>query len=260
MDDTNDNPRMIRRLGAALVLTVTAVVALASPAWAHVEIEPAEAVAGATESLTFSVAYEGSATTGLVVQLPEGASVSEVPAKAGWTSAVDEAEHTVSWTGGSAAADDTFSVVVVLPTTPGEVLFPTIQQTVAGEVAWIGEEEGEDHGSNPAPRLTLVADPDATTSTTEASTTTTEATTTTDELPGTTLEAERARRRLHVGGAVADRLGDRGGDRHRRRGHVPQAPRRPGAGRRVRRRRRRWCRQRRRRPLTTRRSSARAGA
>ncbi len=191
MDDTNDNPRMIRRLGAALVLTVTAVVALASPAWAHVEIEPAEAVAGATESLTFSVAYEGSATTGLVVQLPEGASVSEVPAKAGWTSAVDEAEHTVSWTGGSAAADDTFSVVVVLPTTPGEVLFPTIQQTVAGEVAWIGEEEGEDHGSNPAPRLTLVADPTATTSTTEASTTTTEATTTTDELPGTTLEAEQ---------------------------------------------------------------------
>lgn len=182
---------MIRRLGAALVLTVTAVVALASPAWAHVEIEPAEAVAGATESLTFSVAYEGSATTGLVVQLPEGASVSEVPAKTGWTSAVDEAEHTVSWTGGSAAADDTFSVVVVLPTTPGEVLFPTIQQTVAGEVAWIGEEEGEDHGSNPAPRLTLVADPTATTSTTEASTTTTEATTTTDELPGTTLEAEQ---------------------------------------------------------------------
>ena len=190
MDDTNDNPRMIRRLGAALVLTVTAVVALASPAWAHVEIEPAEAVAGATESLTFSVAYEGSATTGLVVQLPEGASVSEVPAKAGWTSAVDEAEHTVSWTGGSVAADDTFSVVVVLPTTPGEVLFPTIQQTVAGEVAWIGEEEGEDHGSNPAPRLTLVADPAATT-TTEAPTTTTEATTTTDELPGTTLEAEQ---------------------------------------------------------------------
>ena len=143
-----------------LVLTVAALVALASPAWAHVEIEPAEAVAGATESLTFSVAYEGSATTGLVVQLPEGASVSEVPAKAGWTSAVDEAEHTVSWSGGSAAADDTFSVVVVLPTTPGEVLFPTIQQTVEGEVAWIGEEEGEDHGSNPAPRLTLVADPE----------------------------------------------------------------------------------------------------
>ena len=54
--------------------------------WAHVEIEPAEAVAGATETLTFSVAYEGAATTGLVVQLPEGASVSEVPAKAGWTS------------------------------------------------------------------------------------------------------------------------------------------------------------------------------
>jgi hypothetical protein len=50
--------------------------------------------------------------------------------------------------------------------------------------------EGEDHDSNPAPRLTLVADPDATTSTTAATTSTTAATTTTDELPGTTLEAQ----------------------------------------------------------------------
>jgi uncharacterized protein YcnI len=186
---------MLRRLGALAVLSLVALVGLATPAWAHVEIEPAEAFAGATETLTFSVAYEGSATTGLVVQLPEGASVTAVPPKAGWTSAVDEAQGTVSWTGGSTPADETFSVVVVLPSTPGEVLFPSIQDTVDGEVAWIGEEEGEDHGSNPAPRLTLVADPDAettSTTTTEATTTTTEATTTTeDELADTTLEAQQ---------------------------------------------------------------------
>ena len=122
MDDTSDNLRMIRRLGVALVLTATAVVALASPAWAHVEIEPAEAVAGSTESLTFSVAYEGSPTTGLVVQLPEGASVSEVPAKAGWTSAVDEADHTVSWKGGSAAVESGTATALLSAGTipPGE--------------------------------------------------------------------------------------------------------------------------------------------
>jgi periplasmic copper chaperone A len=183
---------MLRRLGVATALSLVGLVAFAAPAWAHVEVEPAEAVAGSTQALTFSVAFEGAATTGLVVQLPDGASVSEVPDKAGWTSTVDPAANTVSWTGGSAAADDSFRVVVELPTTTGEVLFPAIQQTTDGEVPWIGEEETEGEEGNPAPRLTLTADPNATTTTTEATTTTTTAqsTTTTDELPGTTLEAE----------------------------------------------------------------------
>jgi hypothetical protein len=149
-------------------------------------------VTGSTATLTFNVAYEGSATTGLEVQLPEGASVSDVPDKTGWTSSVDQAARTVSWTGGSVTGDETFGVVVDLPTTAGEVLFPAIQLTVDGEVAWISPEEGEGHDSNPAPRLTLVADPSATTA--SSTTTTTEATTTTEDegsdLPGTTLEAE----------------------------------------------------------------------
>jgi uncharacterized protein YcnI len=182
---------MLRRLAAALALTTAALVLVAPAAGAHVEIEPAEGVAGATATLTFHVAFEGSATTGLEVQLPEGASVEEVPTKAGWTSAVDTAARTVTWSGGSVAADDDFAVVVQLPATPGEVLFPAIQLTAEGEVAWISPEESEGHDTNPAPRLTLVADPEAssTTTTTEPSTTTT---TEDDEsdLPGTTLEAE----------------------------------------------------------------------
>jgi uncharacterized protein len=181
---------MLRRLTLVLALALTAVVALASPAWAHVELDPTEATAGATETLTFHVAFEGAATVGLDVQLPEGASVVDVPEKAGWTSAVDEAERTVSWSGGSVEADDTFGVVVALPAVTGEVLFPAIQRTTDGEVAWIDEAEGEDHDGHPAPRLTLVADPNATTTTTTSDTSTTEdVTTTTADLPGTTLEA-----------------------------------------------------------------------
>jgi hypothetical protein len=147
----DDHPRMLRRLGALALLSVAALVALAVPAGAHVEVAPGEAAAGSTQTLTFSVAFEGSATTGLVVQLPGGASVSEVPDKAGWASTVDEVESTVSWSGGSAAADETFAVVVVLPTTPGEVLFPAIQQTVDGEVAWIGEGRGRTTTRTPRP-------------------------------------------------------------------------------------------------------------
>ena len=63
---------MLRRFAAALALSTAALVVLAPSAWAHVDVDPAEAVAGATETLTFRVAYEGSPTTGVEVQLPEG--------------------------------------------------------------------------------------------------------------------------------------------------------------------------------------------
>lgn len=134
---------MLRRLAAVIALALAALLVLGVPAWAHVEIEPEEAVAGSTETLTFSVEHgKDGATTGLVVQLP---------------------------------------------TTPGVVLFPTIQETEAGELAWTSEEECEGEGQTPAPRLTLVADPNGSSTTS----TTAEATTTTDaDRPGTTLEAE----------------------------------------------------------------------
>ena len=180
---------MLRRLTIVTTLGLAAVVGLATPALAHVELEPSEATAGATETLTFNVAYEGAATTGLDVQLPEGASVASVPDKAGWTSSVDDADNTVSWSGGSSEADEPFSVVVDLPTTPGEVLFPAIQTTTDGEVAWIEEQESEGEGNHPAPRLTLVADPNATTTTAPSTTTTAGVTSTTDDRPDTTVEA-----------------------------------------------------------------------
>jgi uncharacterized protein YcnI len=173
---------MLRRLTVLIAAVVALLGASASPALAHTELEPEEAVAGSTEVLTFHVAYEGSATTGLEVQLPEGATVVSVPAKAGWESAKDDAQRTVSWTGGPVEADEEFQVEVELPDTTGEVLFPSIQHTSDGEVEWISPEEGEGEGTFPAPRMTLTADPNATT-------TTTAGTTTTDDLPGTTVEA-----------------------------------------------------------------------
>jgi len=179
---------MLRRLPLLLAVTAVAVVALAAPALAHTELEPSEATSGSTETLTFHVAYEGAGTTGLDVQLPEGASVVEVPDKPGWTSSTPAANQ-VSWAGGPVEADETFDVVVELPTTTGVVLFPAVQLTTEGEVAWIDPEEGEGHDGNPAPRLTLVADPNATTTTEPPTTTTEETTSSTADLPGTTLEA-----------------------------------------------------------------------
>lgn len=173
---------MLRRVTLLAALSLS-LLSIAAPAGAHVEIVPAEAVAGSSTTLRFNVAFEGAATTGLEVQLPEGASVVEVPEKDGWTSSVDEVANTVSWSGGSIADDVTFDAVIQLPPEPGEVLFPSIQLTTEGEVAWISEAEGEGHDEgNPSPRLLLVADPNGTTTTTADSTTTTTETTTTTTL------------------------------------------------------------------------------
>ncbi|MDQ3782520.1 MAG: DUF1775 domain-containing protein [Actinomycetota bacterium] len=181
---------MLRRLAAVTALSVGALVVMASPAWGHVDLDPGEAVAGATETLTFSFEHgkDGRATTALIVQVPEGATVVDVPAVAGFTSAVDDDERTVTWSGGS-VPDGTrarFPIVVTLPPTPGEVLFPTIQETEAGELAWISPGGGASETERPAPRLTLLTDPNATTTTTEAPATTT----TRADRPGTTLEAQ----------------------------------------------------------------------
>ncbi len=175
-------PLVPRRPILVIAVVLTLLGLLAPPAMAHTELEPGEAPAGSTQTLTFHVAYEGSATTGLDVQLPEGASVVEVPDKPGWTSTNDDSKRTVSWSGGPAAEDVELAVVVKLPDTTGVVLFPAIQKTVDGEVEWISPEEGEGEGTNPAPRMTLTADHNA-------STTTTAASTTTDDLPSTTVEA-----------------------------------------------------------------------
>lgn len=177
---------MLRRSVATLCTAAVLTLLGATPASAHTELEPEQALAGSTETLTFRVAYEGAGTTGLDVRLPDGASVVSVPAKDGWTSSSDPEERTLSWKGGPVEADEEFEVVVELPDTVGVVLFPVIQLTTDGEVAWIGEDEGDGHDDNAAPRLTLIADPDApsTTTTTAAPTTTTSR-----DLPGTTLEA-----------------------------------------------------------------------
>lgn len=192
----------MRRALAVHLFALVALLLSATPAGAHVELQPGEAVAGSEATLTFSFHHgkDGSATTGLEVLLPTGASVIEIPPVDGWSSAIDPEAGTVRWTGGSVpdGTEAAFPVVVQLPPEPGVVLFKTVQTTAAGELAWIDEAEGDDEGTNSAPRLTLVTDPDPTT--TEAPTSTAEAPTSTaedtavtitlDRQPGTTLEAE----------------------------------------------------------------------
>lgn len=176
-------------------MALAAVVLTAPVAGAHVELDPTEAIAGSTTTLTFRFHHgkDGTATTALEVLLPDGARVVDLPAVPGWTGRSDPAAGTITWSGGSVAdgAEGAFPAVIALPDQPGVVLFKAIQTTEAGELAWIEEEASEGEGAHPAPRLMLVADPGATT-TSEAATSTTDASSpsTTERRPGTSLEAE----------------------------------------------------------------------
>ncbi len=180
-----------RRTTVALALAAALLLALAAPAGAHVELDPTTAEAGSTATLTFSFHHgkDGTATTGLEVQLPDGAEVVDVPAVTGWTSSVSADGRVVTWSGGTVpdGTEAAFPIVVRLPVTAGEALFPTVQTTGAGELAWVSAEEGESEADHPAPRLVLTP---ASSSTTVRDSTTTRAP---RDLPRTVLEAEEDR-------------------------------------------------------------------
>jgi uncharacterized protein YcnI len=189
----------MRRTPLVAGLVAILLVLWAGPASAHVEVEPGQAVAGSTTTVTFRFHHgkDGSATTGLEVKVPDGAEVVEVPAVPGWTSSTSADGTVVTWSGGSVpdGTEGAFPLVLRLPAAAGVVLFPTIQTTEAGELAWISEEEGDGEDASPAPRIELTPGTGST-----DGTTTTEATPTTRDLPRTALEADQ---RDDGGGSVA---------------------------------------------------------
>ncbi len=176
--------------------------ALAAPAWGHIDIDPPEAVAGTTTTinLTFHHGKDGTATTGLAVRLPAGATLVRVPPLPGWTASqsTEGGQTVVTWVGGRIpdGQNAAFPIELTLPPTPGEALFPTIQTTEAGELAWIEPVADESETARPAPRINLAANPNATTTTRRRRPRPRRlrpppAPTTTLDLPGTTNQAEQ---------------------------------------------------------------------
>jgi uncharacterized protein YcnI len=129
---------------------------LAAPlAHAHVTIAPASAPAGAYQTLVFKVGHgcDGSATTGITVQLPEGVTAKPMP-KPGWTISLAEgrlaaplqqhgktvatAVREITWRGGPLpdAYYDEFTVQAKLPDAPGRYVFKVGQQCEKGRVDW----------------------------------------------------------------------------------------------------------------------------
>jgi len=111
---------------------------LAAPlAHAHITVAPASAPAGAHQTLVFKVGHgcDGSATTGITVQLPDGVTAKPMP-KPGWTITI--AAREITWRGGPLpdAYYDEFTLQAKLPDAPGRYAFKVGQQCEKGRTDW----------------------------------------------------------------------------------------------------------------------------
>jgi uncharacterized protein YcnI len=163
--------------GALLGLLLVA----ASPAWAHITIEPSSAPKGSDAVLAFTVPNEteDANTTQVVVVFPSDHPIADasVEAVAGWTANVEHARSSkpiqtdtgqvneyvsqITWSGGSIPPGQfqEFKVAVGLPDDANSLTFKALQTYSDGTIVrWIettapGGEEPE----HPAPVLTLTS-------------------------------------------------------------------------------------------------------
>ena len=170
----------------ALGIPSAVAVAIATPAFAHIDPDPSEAPAGTQQSVGFTVEHgcSGSATVELRMRLPDGVSDVQPEPLDGWTGSVDGG--VVTFVGGPLPDDveGTFRVRMVLPAAAGTTIhFPFVQRCEVGEIAWI-DIPADDSGTEldePAPAMLLTTPPPGA----EPATTVPEVTTTATVTPTT---------------------------------------------------------------------------
>lgn len=161
--------RRSRRRTAVLLggLAAGGVLALAAPlaASAHVHVDPSTAEAGAAQALTFTFSHgcDGSPTTAVVIDIPDGAATTTPVAQGGWaiqrTLGADEQPTQVTFTPESPIESGIQASVALVVTfsedaAHTDVAFPVTQQCVTGSTAWTQvAEEGVDPETldSPAP-------------------------------------------------------------------------------------------------------------
>lgn len=152
-------------------------IALATPASAHVSLLAGEAAVGGGYKAVLRVPHgcKGSATTAITLKIPEGYLEAKPQPKAGWTldiktgdyaksytlwgSPVSSGAVEISWSGGN-LPDDQYDEFAVNGTLAGDLkpgvtlYFPVIQTCATGEEDWIDTSGSED--GTPAPGLKLL--------------------------------------------------------------------------------------------------------
>lgn len=153
---------MIRSRHLRLPLTAAAATAVAlcvaGPASAHVHTDPSAVQAGAKATVGFTIEHgcEGSPTTKMEIQLPDGTSAISGVDGNGFTSSV--AGQVVTFTGGEVpdGTEAAFQVAFTAPDEAGDVPVKVIQTCAEGVNEWIEvQAEGEAEPESPAPVLTI---------------------------------------------------------------------------------------------------------
>jgi uncharacterized protein YcnI len=156
--------RRAARLAGGAVAALGLLVGLAGPAAAHIGTEATSTAAGSTSIVRFKIGHgcDGSPTTEVRIQIPDGVTSVRPEATPGWEVEVarqGEEVREVTWSGGS-LPDEQFlqlGLSVRWPEAPGEtVWFPTVQTCEEGEHAWVQiPEEGQPEPDEPAPGVEL---------------------------------------------------------------------------------------------------------
>jgi len=150
----------------SLLILPCLLAASASPALAHVSVDPGQASAGGFQAVRFRVGHgceDVHATTGLRVEIPAGVLTVRPQPKPGWTLTIDHDGGRVSavtWRGDLPADEfDDFGLLMKLPAEPGVLYFPTVQTCGADDAQWTEVPDPDAPGerlTHPAPALRLL--------------------------------------------------------------------------------------------------------
>jgi uncharacterized protein YcnI len=146
----------------SVVASATVVLVAGGIASAHVDPDPLAMEAGTTGEVAFTIEHgcDGSPTTDLKFEVPDGVTGVTPVDKDGWTATVSG--NVLEFKGGPLAADqeDQFAITMTAPAEAGEARFPVIQTCEQGELAWIEiPAEGAAEPEHPAPTLKITAGP-----------------------------------------------------------------------------------------------------
>ena len=164
---TDSTSRSARTRRAVIGVAAGFILAIGAPlaASAHVHVTPETAAAGSTESLTFSFSHgcDGSPTTALAVDIPDGVGNATPVVQGGWTITrelgADGVPDRVVYTA-DAPVEDGLKAAVAMDVlfTEGSaqttLAFPVTQTCAEGETAWTqvaGEDEDPHDLESPAP-------------------------------------------------------------------------------------------------------------
>lgn len=153
---------LFKRATVTVITSVSVLLIATGTASAHIDPDPIAMQAGTSGTVAFKVEHgcEGSPTTGMKFQIPEGVSGVTAVDKDGWTATVTGA--VLEFKGGPLAADqeDHFDITFTAPSTPGDIRFLVIQTCEQGELAWIEvPEEGAAEPEHPAPTIKVTQGP-----------------------------------------------------------------------------------------------------